>query len=96
MGRNSYPKMGEWRDGELHDIRASDGEYPKPDDGKSVIYTKQIMSHGGPVKFTLAVAWADGLQGLLACFWQSGFDKGRQAGREEALREVRAAIGITQ
>jgi hypothetical protein len=96
MGRNWVPKFGEWRDGELHEIVAGDGSlYPKPDDGRQVVYRVTTMTSGGRTTETLAVAWADGLLDLLACFWKSGFDKGRKAGREEALREVRASLGIT-
>lgn len=98
MGRNWHTKFGEWSDGEKHEIVADREHYPKPDDGKFVVYTRTVRNpkSGEEETATLACAWADGIKELLASFWHSGFEKGRQAGREEALREVRAALGINQ
>lgn len=98
MGRNSIPKLGEWRDGKQYRFRAidsfrpDDDSYPKPEDGRMIVYEVQI-GKDGPTD-VLATAFADGFEEVMAAMWSAGFRKGQQSGRDEKLREVQDALGI--
>jgi hypothetical protein len=96
MGRNSIPKLGEWRDGKLYRFRSvadrGDDSYPKPDDGRMIVYEVQ-RGKDGPVD-VLGTAFADGFQSAMAAMWESGYERGLRAGKEQKLREVQSALGI--
>jgi hypothetical protein len=93
MGRNSIPKLGEWREGHLYRFRTSDGDPVFSAEGGKFIVYEVIKSEGVHV---LATAFADGLQEVMASMWESGFDKGKQDGKRQALADVRRALGVKE
>jgi hypothetical protein len=91
MGRNSIPKLYEWRDGVRYRFRLqSGGSVFSPESGDFVIYERQTMD-GVEV---LATAWADGLSELMAAMFESGFEKGKSEGISEAKADIRKALGV--
>ena len=93
MGRNLIPKLGEWRDGELYNFKYIDGSYvDDSSNGKMVVFTCQKGRDAE--EQTLATAWADGLQELMAAMYESGFQKGKLAGASEARQEILKALRI--
>ena len=93
MGRNATPKLGEWRDGELHSIAHGDGTVAILNSGKLIVYT--ATWHDGMSEIR-ACCYADGETECLASFWQSGYFKGFKAGVEKAQADMRAALGLTK
>ena len=90
MGRNWVPKL-DWDEGVLHRFRATGSDdYPRPDDGRQVVYERETKAG----REVLCCFYADGFYECVASAFESGFRKGVAAGRVEAKKEIRKAIGI--
>jgi hypothetical protein len=99
VGRNSIPKLGEWRGGKLYEFVSKDDTRhngpPKPDDGRMIVYRmKSPGIDGMACETVLATAFADGFQECMASMFTSGYGKGEKAGYERAKAEMRAALGV--
>lgn len=99
MGRNSIPKLNEWRDGKLYRFRAtavfggkSDGP-PVPEDGRQIVYEIQCGKNG-PIS-VLGVAYADGFEEVMAAMWADGYAHGKRDGLNEKAAEMRRVIGVS-
>lgn len=90
MGRNFVPKLGEWRDGVLYQfvVTGSD-KIPRPDDGEQIVY-QRITDH----REVLGVCFADGFEQCMASMWAAGYDMGKREGYEQALEDIRRALGL--
>ena len=90
MGRNWIPKL-DWDEGVRHVFRTTGSdEYPHPDSGQQIVYERETKAG----REVLCCFWADGFYECVASTFQSGFQKGVAVGRAEALKEIRAALGI--
>jgi hypothetical protein len=94
MGRNSIPKLGEWREGKLYSVHAIEKpESPaQPDDGRMVVY-EWITAESREV---LSAFHADGFAECVAAAWRDGYNKGVLAGAHRAKQEIRAALGLKE
>lgn len=91
MGRNSIPKLYEWRDGKLYRFRTPSRETLKSNSGELISYECETILGGTEI---LATAWADGLSELLSAMFHAGYAKGQQKGRSEAQANIRIALGL--
>lgn len=80
MGRNSVPKIGEWRDGELHKIVRGDQ-----------LISYEVTRADGTTE-TLACAFNDSIDEVLISFWMSGHVRGKRAGRNQKTREIKKLL----
>lgn len=105
MGRNSIPKLGEWRDGKLYRFTqlkksASDPDEclvpTDPNSGRMVSYECVSAPLGYEQTEILACCWQDGYHEVMASMYHSGHSNGYKLGFEEALRSVRASLGIKE
>lgn len=90
MGRNSTPKLDEWRGGERLSIGPRNGKNLSTSSGDQIVYSVEKYDGTEDIR---AVCYADGAAECLAAFWQSGFHKGVKAGIEQARAEMRATLG---
>lgn len=105
MGRNAIPKLGEWRDGKLYRFTQLKKDASDPDEdlvptnpssGRMVSYECVTAPLGYEEIEILACCWQDGYHEVMASMFSSGFNKGYNQGYEEALRSVRASLGIKE
>lgn len=92
MGRNSIPKLFEWRDGMLYRFRSSSGKGLQADSGEMIVYEREIS--GGETE-VLATAWADGLTEVMAAMFEAGQWKGYNKGYAKAQTDIRRSLGVT-
>lgn len=97
MGRNTIPKLNEWRNSELHRFRYSNGKTPievnSLSNGRMIIY--EVAKTNGDVE-VLATAFADGMEEVMAAMFRDGEMKGYKKGVEDAKRKMREAFGIVE
>lgn len=92
MGRNSIPKLFEWRDGVLYRFRSSSGKDLQANSGDMIVYERDIA--GGETE-VLATAWADGLTEVMTAMFEAGQCKGYNKGYAKAQTDIRRSLGIT-
>jgi hypothetical protein len=89
MGRNATPKIGEWRDGQLYEVKERNG---------MTIATRTTARYVAGVRHEdeeiLCCFYNDSFAEAVFSSFQSGFDKGKKAGIAEAQKEFRRAIGV--
>lgn len=105
MGRNTHPKLNEWRDGEYHRFRPVGSSHVKdappyvtPDDGRLIVYEAELGNGvalpNGHSSMSFATAYADGFESVMASMFWAGHRKGIEEGKRQALAEVRKVLGI--
>lgn len=95
MGRNSIPKIGQWRDGSLYRFRAiGKDESVSSDCGAMIVYERVFRDGDEEQAEVLATAFADGFQEVMAAMFEAGFRKGRAEGKHDALARVRDVLGL--
>ena len=95
MGRNACPKLGVWDDGKLYRFHHLDGSpVLSGNDGDFVVFTVKVGKDGE--EQTLACAYADGMQDLMASMYASGLQRGRREGAEAQQKEIRRSLGIKE
>lgn len=89
MGRNATPKIGEWRDGQLYEVKERNG---------MTVATRTTVRYEAGVRYEdeeiLCCFYNDSFAEAVLSSYQSGFDHGKRAGIAEAQTDFRRAIGI--
>jgi len=98
MGRNTIPKLFEWRDGKCYQFKTlKEDEFSiQSDDGSFIVYECLSMGPDGKeIREVLGTAYADGLCELMATMFACGYFRGRSEGYENAQKDIRKALGVS-
>lgn len=89
MGRNATPKIGEWRDGKLYEVKERNGMTVATCTTATYVRGERIE-----LEEVLACFYNDSFAEAIFSTYQSGYDHGVKAGVSKAQLEIKKAMGL--